>query len=412
MHVKPSQSDTSILAITGHVGAGHSQSHKGFVQDDSAGFAVAGSLLKKAFPVDTILDRVSADLETGEIAVRTRDGGEGRAKARRGLTPHELELLARVEGMDGLYSQAVALKAFGRIYGQGAMEAPVTLQTACCLAVMDTFLKKHPGRFISAKEDMPGKIGGCIGARVDIDGVPVSVMALVNANDGGVGPDEDLEGNIMLGDKGRAMKALGLDRLPTIIVECKAFAPMVCKGLDQDKIWVRCNASADNTCVYDALLAGVKSAGVPYLCSDQVYPRGTGEMADTTRALGERFVELGQALSKARTSARKVSIVADLATLVSQDAGGVTFMSDDLHQVVGGGGVMPGTGAVLSMVVSESYIKKWKIPSFSPEDGEKYLQVIAGAVPALAEKIDEALKQLSERFVFDADRFEYLFRGE
>jgi hypothetical protein len=409
MQVKPSQGAKSVLAVSGHVGAGHIHSHNGFVQDDSAGFAVAVTLLRQAYPVDTAIESVSADIASGVITVRTKGGGQGAAIARRGVTPQEADLLKRAEGLDGAFSQAAALNAFGRVYGQGVTETPVAFQTACCLAVMDSFLKANPGVFVSGKEDMPGKAGGCIGAHVEIDGVPVAVMALVNASQGGLGPDEDLEGNIMLGDKGRVMKELGMDRLPTIILECKAYAPAICKGLDRDALWVRNNAEVDNTYVYEALLDGVKRAGLPYVCSDTAYPRVKGEMAQATQALGRRIAELGDALANAQTSAQKVSIVAELALAVSQDAGGVTFMDNGLHEQVASGGLIPGTAAVLSMAVSESYIKEWKIPCFMPEDAGLYFQVIAGAVAALAEKAAEAQRQLSERFDFDAARFGYLF---
>ena len=55
---------------------------------------------------------------------------------------------------------------------------------------------------------MEGKVGRCIGAVIEIDSVPVSVLGILNANEGGVGPDEDLEGNVMLGEKGKLMKLL------------------------------------------------------------------------------------------------------------------------------------------------------------------------------------------------------------
>jgi len=412
MRIEPSQSTQSDFAVSGHVGAGHAHSHKGFVQDDSAGFAVAVGLLNKAFPVDTRIESVDADLIGGEITVRTKDGGQASAWARRGVTPQEADLMAQVLGQDAAFSQAVMLKAFGRVYGQGVLEAPVAFQTACCLAVMDTFVKKHPGVFVTAKEDMPGKTGGLIGARVDINGVPVSVMALVNSNNGGLGPDEDLEGTVMLGDKARAMRELGLDRLPTIVLECKAFAPTLDCGDNDHVLWVRANSEADNTFVYDALVEGVRRTGYPYACSDTAYPRVKGEMEASTRALGERIAEKGKALASASTSAEKVALVAELALLVSQDAGGVTFMSNALHERVAGGGIIPGTSAVLSMAVSKRYIGKWKIPVFTPEDADKYLRVIGEAMPFLAESKAESHAQLAERFDFDEAEFAHLLEDE
>ncbi|SDK30575.1 hypothetical protein SAMN05660337_0024 [Maridesulfovibrio ferrireducens] len=409
MKVTKSVSKKSIIGISGHAGAGHVHSHCGFVQDDSAGFAVATEILKKAFPARTTISSVSADLYSGEITVVTDGGGVGKATARRGFTPYEIELLDRGEGLDAVYSQTAAFKVFGRIYGQGILEAPVALQTACCLAVMDTFEKQFPGELVYGLEDMPNKNGGCFGACVEIEGIPVSVMALVNSSDGGVGPDEDLEGNIMLGDKGRAMKDLGLDVVPTIVLESKAYVPSLCQGIDHDRLWVRINKDSDNVYVYEALLKALEKTKFPYINSDTAYPRGTGELKDAVETLGERISQIGSNFSKTKTSAEKVALIAELALLVSQDAGGVTFMSSHMHDQVGGGGIMPGMCAVLSMTVSEAYIRKWKIPAFVPADSVKFLQVISEALPVLATNIHEATEQLNERFSFNKDDHEFLF---
>jgi hypothetical protein len=234
-------------------------------------------------------------------------------------------------------------------------------------------------------------------------------MAVVNASEGGIGPDEDLEGNIMLGEKGQVMKVLGLDRLPTIIVESKAYVPAVCRG-EHERMWIRANGDVDNTFVYDALCFGATSARLPFLNSDSAYPRGRGEMAAATQALGRRIAEIGNELASETRSARKVELVAELAVAVSQDAGGVTYMSSDMHDVVAGGGLMPGTAAVLSMTVSEEYIREWKIPFFTPEDAAKYIQVIEGASQVLVNNGDLARKQLNARFAFDASAFQVLFQ--
>ncbi len=409
MKVTPNPDGKSIIGISGHAGVGHVHSHCGFVQDDSAGFAVAIELLKNAYPVDTTISAASVDVLTGEITVTTKDGGTGTATPRRGITPHEATLMVSSIGLDAAYSQSTAFRVFGRIYGQGVLEAPVALQAACCFAVMDTFEKKFPGKLIRGNEDMPGKIGGCIGAQVEIAGVPLSILALVNANEGGVGPDEDLEGNVALGDKGRAMKELGLDRIPTIVLESKAYVPSLCEGVDHDRMWIRCNAESDNQFVYDALLAGVKELELPHLNSDTAYPRGTGELKEAVTELGKRIVEIGKAFSDAQTSAEKVRLIGELALITSQDAGGVTFMSAHMNDLVGGGGIMPGTSAVLSMTVSEDYIHEWKIPAFQPEDSSNFIKVICKALPVLATNIDQAQKQLDERFNFDASEHDFLY---
>ncbi len=408
MHIVRSTKDRGVIGITGHAGAGHVHSHSGFVQDDTAGFAVIACLLRRAFPVCTTISAVEADIHANTVTVKTQDGGTGIAHARRGITPYEATLARLAIGLDAVYSQRAAFSAFGRIYGQGCLELPVALQTATCLAVINTFEKCHPDLLHYCFEDMGGKVGRCIGAVIEIDSIPVSIMGILNANEGGLGPNEDIEGNIMLGSKGNLMKKIGLDKLPTIILESKAYAPSVCQGQEEDQFWVRINGDVDNRVVYDALIHGVKAANLPCIASDRAYPRGTGEMASTTRLLGEKIADLGKRLAVAETSREKVEIVGELAVLVSQDAGGITFMSPKLHNLVGGGGVMPGTAAVLSMVISESAMKVWKIPAFTAQDSDMYLAILGKSIPVLFERIEDANTELKERKNFIEQDFEYL----
>ena len=259
MDIGRSTRDKGVIGIIGHAGAGHVHSHSGFVQDDTAGFAVIACMLRRAFPVCTTVSSVEADIHSQTVTVRTQDGGTGVARTRRGITPYEATLSRLVIGLDAVYSQNAAFAAFGRVYGQGCLELPVALQTATCLAVINTFEKRYPGLLHTGPENMEGKVGRCIGAVVEFNSVPVSIMGILNANDGGLGPDEDLEGNIMLGAKGEVMKSLGLGALPTIILESKAYVPALCKGQEEDKFWVRINRDVDNRVVYDALIQGIKA---------------------------------------------------------------------------------------------------------------------------------------------------------
>ncbi|MEH0022429.1 MAG: hypothetical protein V6Z89_22460 [Desulfobacter sp.] len=398
-----------VIGIMGHAGAGHVHSHCGFVQDDSAGFAAAIALIRRTYPADTVIREVSLDVDaaTGaeQVVVETGGGGRGMARVRRGITPYEMAGARRIAGMDGIFSQPAAFAACGRIYGQGVLEFPVALQTAVCLAVMDTFIRTHPGVFATGRETSSGRMDQMLGAVVPIGGHPVSVLATLNAVDGGLGPDEDLEGNVMLGEKGRVMAALGLHRIPTLILESKAYVPAVCRGTRENRFWVRINGEVDNCTVYDALNAGAKAAGVSVFASDTAYPRGGGDMARATRALGDRIVELGHCLAESKTAAEKVAVAGELALLVSQDAGGVTFMSDDLNDVVGGGGLVPGTGAVLSMAVSEPEIRKWKIPVYTEQDLEDTLRVVDRTIPILAAHLAEAEKEIEEKWNFQPESF-------
>ncbi|CAG36242.1 hypothetical protein [Desulfotalea psychrophila] len=397
MKITASEKGKGRIGIVGHVGVGHVHSHAGFIQDDSAGFAVAACLLRHAFPVCTTIVSVECDIDTGTIVVITEGGGTGVAGARRGITPHEATLARAAVGMDAIYSQEVAFRAFGRIYGQGVLEAPVALQTAVCLAVVDTFMRAYPETLKVCAEGMTNKVGRCLGAVLEINSVPVSVLAVINASEGGLGPDEDLEGNIMLGHKGQLMKQLGLDLLPTIIIESKAYVPDICAGEREGRFLVRANKQVDNMAVYDALARATDLLNLPASCYDDAYLRGSQSLKEATAELGKKIAELGQKLAVAETSCEKVAIVGELAILVSQDAGGVTFMSSHLHDVVGGGGMMPGSSAVLSLAVSESYIKKWKIPSCTAHDVERYIEIIEKAVHLLSLDLSRAGTQVTER---------------
>jgi len=410
MKIKPSSETHGIVGISGHAGAGHVHSHAGFVQDDSGGFAVAAYLLQQAYPVNSKIAAVKADIDKGIITISTEDGGTGSAWARRGLTPFEVEIMQRAVGKDAILTQSTAFQALGRIYGQGILETPVALQSAVALALIDTFKKKWPEVIHVAEEDMEDKVGKIMGTVIEIEGTPVSLLAVVNASSGGIGPEEDLEGNVLLGAKGKLMKELALDRIPTIIVESKAFVPGLCDSLSEDTIWIRENKNADNTIVAGCLAEAAKNNHIAYIHNDEAYPRGTGEMKTATQKLAKRIVEIGNQLYIAETSHEKVKIIGDLALLTSQDAGGVTYMTNSLHDVVGGGGILPGTSAVISQLVTSDYIKYWKIPAVTMKDVEKYSTVITGAVIALSHKIEKAEQELREKLNFNVSEFDFLYK--
>lgn len=406
MQIKPSGQQLPLLGVCGHAGAGHVHSHLGFIQDDSAGFAVASALIRMAYPADTNIQQVTVDAET--VEVQTVGGGIGRAMARRGFTPYEVELMQRANGLDGLYSQGVAFNCFGRIYGQGVLEAPVAFQTAVCLAVINTFSQNYPDAVMVSQEGIPNNVGACMGALLDHDGITVAVMAVLNATGGGLGPAEDLEGNVSLAAKGQLMNRLGLDQVPTIVLESKAYVPSVCESLQQDSFWVRFNNEQDNPAVGAALIEAVSKSGLPMMHSDQAYPRDTGEMRKAVCSLSERIVDIGRSLEQASTSAQKVQVIADLALLVSQDAGGVTYMSDELHDIVAGGGLVPGTAAVLSLAVSQLTIEQSKIPEFTALDAKNYLNITCDALKILSSNLQQAQSYLERKQKFSKENFERL----
>jgi len=405
MNIKPQPNGKPLFGVSGHVGAGHVHSHKGFIQDDSGGFAVTTALIRTAYPADTSLQRVSC--RQNVVEVETADGGIGRATARRGFTSYEEQLLQRSIGLDGIYSQSLACRCFGRIYGQGVMEAPVAFQTAICLAVIDTFLKKYPDQIKVSEEGLNSNVGRCMGTLIDINGSCVAAFAVINASHGGIGPVEDLEGNICLAEKGSLMEELGLDKIPTIIIEGKAYVPTFSSKLEQNTFWIRFNEEFDNPAVGEALIKAAANCRVASLNSNTAYPRYTGEMKETTIAFGQKIIGIGKKIESSSNSQEKAKLIAELAILVSQDAGGITYMTDSLHEIVAGGGLVPGLAAVLSIAVSQKYIEQNQIPEMTSEDVESYLNIIVQAIDFMSKD-----PQSLEKYIKRKDQFDVSILGE
>ena len=224
MRIQLSTAPRGVIGLVGHVGCGHAHSTNGFIQDDSAGLAALLALFQEATDLPLTIAEVKAQTgRNGSFEVVTVSGGVGRATARRGITPQEARLARAVEGQEALRTQSLAINAFGRIYGQGAHEAPVALQTAIANAALDSFVKAFPERFHHADEELPGNCGRIIGTVLDFGGIPVSAMALSNASIGGIGPNEDLEGNVYLHGKKAVMTPLDLQKIPSLVIESKVF---------------------------------------------------------------------------------------------------------------------------------------------------------------------------------------------
>ena len=106
--------------------------------------------------------------------------------------------------------------------------------------------------------------------------------------------------------------------------------------------------------------------------------------------MGERISALGQELAQAVTSEEKVRIAAEINRFASEDLGGVTFMSDDIHEVMGGVGAIPGTTGCLSLFISNEELQRVVYPALTLEDVNHFADVILGALPLLAEREAEA----------------------
>ena len=370
MDIRFSEQQKGILGVSGHVGVGHVHSHSGFVQDDSAGLAVAARILKQALPVDTGIARVQVSIEDGILTVMTNGGGAASAAPRRGIAPYEKELLeSRAIGLDASFSQNAAVQVFGRLYGQGVCETAAAFQGACALAVLDTFVKAAPERFhVSSPASRMGYLDRAISTVLDVDG-------LVNFTEGGIGPAEDYEGNVPWDFKEAVMKAAGLDTAPTVILESKAYIPAFAPELDENKLMIRAQEGVDLVPLGEALLKSAQLHEIPACLKTDAMPLVQGSLAKATAAFADRVIGVAKKLKAADDCLEKVQLTADLAELVSQDAGGVTFMGNTVNDQMRGAGVIPGSGVILSMIVTTAYKEYVKIPMLTPEDADRYMLV-------------------------------------
>lgn len=375
MQYKFSNAKHGIIGFVGHVGVGHAHSLGGIIQDDSAGFAVIGSIIRDILKQNTIIKSVDCDLANNYVQVTTVSGGLGIAHARRGITPAEAELMQRIVGTDGLLCQSATIAALGRIYGQGAGETACALESAIALAVFDCLCKN--GHIFSMDCNLPGRYDRVLCCVVDICDVPVSLMLVVNATHGGIGPDEDYEGNTMLGLKYEAMKIVGLDILPTIIIESKFYRKEWSDKILQPCMVVRSEKGIDNTALANTICSALKKLGLNYLYKEDAMPIVLNGLQKATIQIADKIIEQAQLLKEAQTAYEKVKIIAELNRLTSEDAGGVTFMSNHINERVRGAGLEPETGAVLSMLVPQKELLHWKIPILTIDDINCYRTVLA-----------------------------------
>lgn len=389
-----SQDNQAMIGLCGHCGCGHAHSHNGFTQDDSAGFAVVAAILRQIMPLDTGVRHIESSPD-GQITVELNCGGEGKAFSAAGVTPFEKELLKKAVGQDAILPQALGMMVFGRVYGQGAMETATAFITAACLAVVDGFSRNYKTRTETALEHIEGSCGITLGTMVKISGVNTGVLLVVNASWGGIGPVEDLEGNIASGPKADLMDKLGLRELPTLVVESKAYVPTLSDGIpgNDNTLMIRANSEYDNLVVAQAMQEAANALGEKVIYDIHAYPRHTDALKNASMALGDKIIELGRKLKSSETSVEKVRLAARLNRLARLDFGGVSFMTNDLNNTVGGGGLIPGTAAVLSMVVTRDYIDKWIIPAMTPGDLSRYVALTLKSLEILGCRIDEGINQ-------------------
>jgi len=370
-----------IVGLTGHVGIAHAHGANNYQQDDGGGFCAAGTIVSKALGVDTRVREISCTTE--KITVKLMGGGSASTMPRRRVTPQETAMMKRAEGKDALFSQGVAAEVFGRVYGQGVAETAACFQAALALSVLDSFKKADPDRVFVVPESEENA-GAILGTVVEYDGIPVSVVMPVNFTGGGLGPDEDYEGNFMHGMKGAMMKKIGYP-LPTIVAESKVFS-VLSEESDHNRFLIRYSEDKGDPSVAKALEESCKALSVPFFVRNDLLNSDANSFQALSSTFADKLEKIAAGPREAEISSVKVRLVGELAKLVSEDAAGFTYMSRSVFAQSSSPGLHPGTSAVLSMIVGKNYIKDHVIPIITESDRDDYVRVILSAVKKLAQK--------------------------
>ena len=84
-------------------------------------------------------------------------------------------------------------------------------------------------------------------------------------------------------------------------------------------------------------------------------------------------------------------------------------MSNKLYDVVRTCGLIPGTSAVLSILVTKEYLAHWKIPVLGQEDIDMMKSIVYAAIPRIASRLDEA-NDVVDKLYEDLSPLESLLR--
>lgn len=373
------------ICIAGHAGVGHVFSHSGFVQDDSQGFALVSSMLCSIKGLSPKITEIEVDRDSHSFTVHTSGGGIGQAFPARGVTPFEVDLVRSIVGENPCFPQRCVMKAFGRLYGHGISEVPVSLEYAIAESLMKSFEKQiEDFRVMSRNTEEADDIVG--GISVDMGYGPVVLMLTINGSRLGTGPVEDLEGNVDLDFKKDLMESLGILEAPTIIVESKAYVPTL-EGIEDDTFLVRYNKEIDNSMVGQALEQALKDTRTTFKVINSAFPASKGSMRVNTEKFAKELTKVVKDFGEARTAVEKTRLAANISRLVSQDLGGVIFMSDNVHDRYRSAGMKPGTSATLSIVVSQDYLKRNIIP-FSTDGNIRVMMKVVNRACEILSKGD------------------------
>ena len=354
------------------------------------------TLLCRAYPLDIEIAAVDTDNE-GQVIVTTKGGGVGKAAALHGFSPYEKELMQRAVGMRCAAPQTLSSRIFGRTYGQGAGTQACAFSLAAANAMLDTIRVQWPGRVIGAPDELPGCTGSFLGGVMDINDIPVSWMFTINASEGGTGPNEDSEGCVPVGNKARIMQELGMLDMPLLVLEGKAYVPSLKPALEENALFIRWNSTYDNNVAGECLSLAAKESGHPVCILPETYSRFTDELEQETRRIGERIEAIGRAYASEKNAARKVALMAELSSICNHDSGGSIFMSNEVQRIVGNGGLWPGLGAMLSLVVTKKEAEVWKTLRLTDEEMDLVVDVLLKAARYLYERREEALVFVTQR---------------
>ena len=254
-----------------------------------------------------------------------------------------------------------------------------------------------PEKTLHVADDTPGSCGEFLGGTLQLGKYVYGWLLTINAAAEGLGPVEDSEGIVPIGNKGRLMQELGIASAPFIVLESKAYSPGPSDSLVSTTPWIRWNNDIDNPVVGDCLVRAARQLGYEPQIHATAYARRKGEMQEATGHMGKKICQLGQAYAKAASSMTKVRIAGELADLLVHEVGGTSFMSNCIHEVAGGGGLWPGQAAVLSMLVSHHEYEKVGTIITGNKDISVLADICMTALQMLAERIPEAQRFINQR---------------
>lgn len=383
------------MLVAGHIGVGHVHSYGGTIQDDSLGFTSVLALIRKFYDFDSEVRKISVE-SLGKVCVETAGGGVGCAYPRRGMTEFEAEMLKNLEGTDASLPHLSVLRVFGRMYGSGCSEVPVAVEYALAEAALETLGRAVPNFTVARSSGSDDLFGG---VAIELEDGLLVALATVNGSRSGTGPVEDLEGNVPLGPKKTIMDSLGVLRVPTVVLESKAYVPHLSDSISGELVLLRYDKEYDNPVVAKAVAESLEHLGVAFLELDRAFPRYAGSVKEAKKRVAIQLSSALERLSSATTAVDKGEVVAHMARIVCEDLGGVLFMSDDLAEIVGSAGLVPGTGAVASIAVGSDYLKARGLPYATLEDSLLLAEVALKSSRIVLANYEEALRVLNERYV-------------